>query len=66
MSHLHTAQNSINALLIPKSWNNCATQVFVTGIDEFIGGCKACLSPPPILNLTCGPPAGGTYDNQTK
>lgn len=45
----------------PNCWNNKLTEVCVTGNDGLMGGCKACLSPAPILNLTWGPPGGGTW-----
>lgn len=46
---------------IPNWENNKLTEAWVTGKEGLRGGCKACLSPAPMLNLTCGPPGGGTW-----
>lgn len=48
---------------MPNCRNSALTHVPVTGNVGDNGGCKACLSPAPIENLTCGPPGGGTYGN---
>lgn len=37
------------------------THVPETGKVDDSGGCKACLSPAPMENRTCGPPGGGIY-----
>lgn len=47
---------------MPNCRNNALTHVPVTGNVDDNGGCKACLSPAPMENLTCGPPGGGTFN----
>ena len=48
-----------NKMILPSCWNKRAAEIFVTGIVELRGGWRACRSPAPIENLTCGPPVEG-------